>query len=561
MVGKILTSWNCEGEVHLVAGSASNITTLRINTILENGAKPVVISKESPSATFEEYIKEGKMIWKQKNFVLEDLQINGREEVGKIVDKCFVTLSDEDYELKKTIYQECLKLRIPITTTDCPELCTFTMLSTYVKGDFGLGITTSGKGCRLANRMKREIVNSIPSNIDTIIENIGTLKHKIQKEDNIEDEQLNDLIGGSEDDSMTTSKLNTLIYEFKQNKEQKKLKRARWLSQIVEYYPLSKLANISIEELSDLSSNYNNEQVNADDDDLKKRAFDSGDTNETNKLQKVSNGSAKKGSISLIGSGPGSVSLLTLGALSEILSADLVLSDKLVPQQVLDMIPTKTETFIARKFPGNAEAAQNQLLEMGLKALNEGKKVIRLKQGDPYIFGRGGEEFKFFESHGYSPLVLPGITSALASTIVSDIPATHRDVADQVLICTGTGRRGVLPNLPEYNASRTTVFLMALHRIVDLVPELINNKKWDANLPVAIVEKASSPDQRIVRTTLGNVAEVVQTIGSRPPGLLVTGWACSVLKQLPEGSKYIVEEGYQNIQHDNEIKSFLNLLK
>ncbi|GME94831.1 unnamed protein product [[Candida] boidinii] len=225
------------------------------------------------------------------------------------------------------------------------------------------------------------------------------------------------------------------------------------------------------------------------------------------------------------------------------------------------MIPTKTETFIARKFPGNAEAAQNQLLEMGLKALNEGKKVIRLKQGDPYIFGRGGEEFKFFESHGYSPLVLPGITSALASTIVSDIPATHRDVADQVLICTGTGRRGVLPNLPEYNASRTTVFLMALHRIVDLVPELINNKKWDTNLPVAIVEKASSPDQRIVRTTLGNVAEVVQIVGSRPPGLLVTGWACSVLKQLPEGSKYIVEEGYQNIQHDNEIKSFLNLLK
>ncbi|GMF82133.1 unnamed protein product [[Candida] boidinii] len=102
---------------------------------------------------------------------------------------------------------------------------------------------------------------------------------------------------------------------------------------------------------------------------------------------------------------------------------------------------------------------------------------------------------------------------------------------------------------------------MALHRVVELVPELINNKKWDPNLPVAIVEKASSPDQRIVRTTLGNVAEVVQIVGSRPPGLLVTGWACTVLKKLPEGSKYIVEEGYQNIQHDNEIKSFLNLLK
>ena len=117
------------------------------------------------------------------------------------------------------------------------------------------------------------------------------------------------------------------------------------------------------------------------------------------------------------------------------------------------------------------------------------------------------------------------------------------NVADQVLICTGTGRRGTLPNLPEFIKSRTTVFLMALHRVVDLILKLIDDKNWDPNLPAAIIERASCPDQRIVRTTLSNVAQAVEACGSRPPGLLVTGYACEVITKPNTDEKWVIEEG------------------
>ena len=145
------------------------------------------------------------------------------------------------------------------------------------------------------------------------------------------------------------------------------------------YFPLTTLADLSLEDLSVAYKEYNS---------IVKTEAEPKEPSH----KKLKTG--KKGSISLVGSGPGSVSLLTLGALQEIHSADLILADKLVPQQVLDLIPKhRTKLFIARKFPGNAERAQKELLDMELESLMKNEKVVRLKQGDPYIFGRGGEEF------------------------------------------------------------------------------------------------------------------------------------------------------------------------
>jgi len=181
--------------------------------------------------------------------------------------------------------------------------------------------------------------------------------------------------------------------------------------------------------------------------------------------------------------------------------------------------------------------------------LQQGLKVVRLKQGDPYIFGRGGEEFEYFKQMGdYEINVLPGLSSALSSTVLANIPATQRDVADQVLILTGTGRKGVLPEYPEYVPTRTTVFLMALHRAEVLQNELINNKKWDPSVPVAIVERASCVDQRVVRTKLKDLSEVVKIIGSRPPGLIIMGNSVDFLNgSLKEGQLYDIVEGFEDI--------------
>lgn len=509
---KLLTAWNCTDEIHLVIGS-SNISSLRAQSVLSSDAKAILITpvpQEQLPQSLQQLISSDKIRHINRNFQETDLTSLGRDEVGNVVDKVF----SEDFDLKHQLYQKCRSLRIPITVADSPDLCSFTMLSTHKAGDLQIGVTTDGKGCRLAARIRREIASKLPQNIDKVVENVGTLRRAIQDSDARE-------VGEDEEDAIQTS-INSLVREFDMTLNQAKTQRKRWLSQVVEYYPFERLASMDISHLQQAYT-------------------DLAHGNSENKQHSA------KGSISLIGAGPGAVSLLTVGALSEILSADLVLADKLVPQQVLELIPRNTETFIARKFPGNAEAAQQELLAMGLKGLKEGKKVIRLKQGDPYIFGRGGEEFVFFQENGFEPTVVPGITSALAATVSSQIPATQRDVADQVLICTGTGRRGVLPSLPPHIESRTTIFLMALHRVVDLIPALINEKSWDADLPAAIVERASCPDQRVVRTTLKDVAAAIETLGSRPPGLLITGRACSVLKGLPSGERWVVEEGYAGV--------------
>lgn len=512
----LLASLSCKGETHLVVGGNSNIAALRINLILDSGAKALLVHDaefESFPLSLQDHIEGKRVLWIRKKYSSELLTTLGRDEVENVVDRVFVTLDLSQAALKQQISVECRRLRIPVNVSDSAELSTFTLLSTYTAGDFQLGVTTSGKGCKLAARLRRELVSALPPNIADICRRVGELRTAIQQHDSE--------VGGHDEDAVNSAKLNALVEEFNTTEEQRATQRARWLSQIVEYYPLSKLADILVD---DLAQNY------AQNSDVDKKQL---------------TGKNIRGSISLVGAGPGSVEMLTLGALQEIHSADLILADKLVPQQVLDLIPKKkTKLFIARKFPGNAERAQQELLELGLQSLERGEKVVRLKQGDPYIFGRGGEEYAFFSQHGYTPTVLPGITSALAAPVYTNIPATHRDVADQVLICTGTGRRGALPNLPEFVRSRTTVFLMALHRITELIPQLIQEKKWDADLPVAIVERASCPDQRVIRTTLGKTAAAVEALGSRPPGLFIAGYACEVLSKKSEAD-WEVEEGHQ----------------
>jgi uroporphyrin-III C-methyltransferase len=373
---------------------------------------------------------------------------------------------------------------------------------------------------------------------------------------------------GSQDDPASlddsfdqTAQFNKLVTD-----EDAKNRRVRWLSQVCEYWPLKRLAAITDDDVETILKSYpgNGPDIKRDPGTPEKRI----------------------GTIILAGSGPGHPDLLTQATHKAIKSADLILADKLVPSGVLDLIPRRTPVQIARKFPGNADRAQEELLEMALAGVREGKTVLRLKQGDPYVYGRGGEEVAYFRQHGLGDRVsvLPGVTSALSAPLFAAIPPTQRDVADQVLICTGTGKKGKPPAPPEYVASRTVVFLMALHRINGLIRELTTHIEleplapaneeaasaqpppppepsqvspvtgeskrtlWPRNTPCAVIERASCPDQRVIRTTLQHVAEAIETEGSRPPGLLVVGRACEALFTPEKGRAWAVEEGFRGME-------------
>lgn len=561
----LLVACDCRDEVQLVIGTNPlGACKNRIKSILRSGANAIVLAPTSDSdikQLVSNFGNESRFQIINRSLHLSDLTTLGRPLVAKVVDRVFVQLPMEQCLIAKEVYTQCVKLRIPINTFQRPEYSTFHLGSTYVDPEgsgLQISVSTNGQGCILANRIKREVIAALPKNISQIVLNMGRLRDQVINEDQKkllhQQYHLTQEIAVAENvwygltGEYESHKLNKLIKEFDMSERDQKLKRTRWLSQLIEYYPLSKLADVSLAELGSQST----EQQKSDTpNNTSKEApiLEGSDRENATAIQSDSNKSDSRGGISLVGSGPGSISMLTLGALQEIKTADLVLADKLVPQAVLDLIPSSTETFIARKFPGNAERAQQELLEKGLESAKKGLKVVRLKQGDPYIFGRGGEEYTYFSQHGFEPVVLPGLSSALASTVVSRIPATQRDVADQVLVCTGTGRKGALPQIPEYVTSRTTIFLMALHRADVLVRELLNHQ-WDPKVPVAIVERASCPDQRVTRTQLKYVSEVVEEIGSRPPGLLVVGHSVAALVpdnllQFNDSHKYSIEEGYQ----------------
>ncbi|KAF9374758.1 hypothetical protein CPB97_011902 [Podila verticillata] len=238
-----------------------------------------------------------------------------------------------------------------------------------------------------------------------------------------------------------------------------------------------------------------------------------------------------QGQIKLIGAGPGDPDLLTMAAYKAITGwADIVLADKLVSKEILSLVTC--QLFIANKDKGCQASGQAELFQRAATALSLGQKVVRLKQGDPFIFGRGGEEYLHFKSLGFEPTIVPGLSSSIAGPLLAKIPLTHRGTASQFLVCTGTGSLDTIPDMPTYVHHRTTVFLMALHRLAALVDDLFRTG-YPPNLPVAVVERASAKDQRCIRATLETVVRVVEEAKYRPPGILIVGWACEALVENP----------------------------
>ena len=550
-ITSLLTSIDSNNHIHLIVG-ANPLAASRCTKSIEVGARPILIAPETAELhyTLQKRIDSGEVQWHKKDFADSDPLSLGREEIGGVVDAVFVTLGPRN-PASAHISKICRGNRIPVNVADAPSLCTFSLLSTHTDGPLQIGVTTNGKGCKLSSRIRREIASSLPPQLGTACARLGTIRKRIQEEDHSSHLALN---GDLEEDETSdqTAKFNKLVLEA--DLDAAKNRRMRWLSQICEYWPLRRLANITDLDVESVLQAY---AVNPS----TTTPLDSTSVDLRNQ---------KKGRIILAGSGPGHPDLLTRATHKAILTADVILADKLVPSGVLDLIPRRTPVHIARKFPGNAEKAQEELLELGLAGLKAGKTVLRLKQGDPYIYGRGGEEFDYFRKEGFGDVisVLPGITSALSAPLFAGIPATQRAVSDQVLICTGTGRKGKPTVPPEYVSTRTVVFLMALHRINALVDDLTtwesadakvelvdgsvdaSRKLWPKSTPCAVLERASCPDQRIIRTTLEFVGAAIEEEGSRPPGLLVLGKACEVLHKSDAGRKWVVEEGFDGFGED-----------
>jgi len=227
------------------------------------------------------------------------------------------------------------------------------------------------------------------------------------------------------------------------------------------------------------------------------------------------------GNVTLVGAGPGDPDLLTVAAHKALLSADVVVADRLVSQEILELVQ-HGELKVARKLPGCALEAQREIYRWCAEAVLAGKNVVRLKIGDPFVFGRGGEEVLEFRRLGVEPRVIPGISSALAGPLAAGIPVTHRGIANRVVICTGMNKDEAVPDVPAYHKEQSCVFLMAVGRLAELVQALQSDGYPDAT-PVAIIERATTPRERTLRSDLANVVRDAGAAKVKAPAIIVVG--------------------------------------
>jgi len=244
------------------------------------------------------------------------------------------------------------------------------------------------------------------------------------------------------------------------------------------------------------------------------------------KIQQLLNetDSQQTGEAWLVGAGPGDPGLLTVRALQIMQTADVIVHDRLVSTEVLNLARRDADRISVGKIPGCRENSQGEINALLVRLVSSGKRVCRLKGGDPFIFGRGGEEAEALTKAGLPFQVVPGITAAAGCAAYSGIPLTHRDLSQSVAFVTAHGSDSV-DNLDWKALARdrqTLAFYMAVRRFPDLMNNLINNGR-SADTPVAIIEKGTLPEQRVIRGTLGQLTLLAAAHRVAAPAMLIVG--------------------------------------
>jgi uroporphyrin-III C-methyltransferase/precorrin-2 dehydrogenase/sirohydrochlorin ferrochelatase len=246
-------------------------------------------------------------------------------------------------------------------------------------------------------------------------------------------------------------------------------------------------------------------------------------------LARTSSAPRSAGEVTLVGAGPGDPELLTLKALRALQDADVILHDRLVPEGLLDMARRDAARICVGKAAGSIGSTQEEINALLIEHARQGKRVVRLKGGDPFIFGRGGEELEALAKAQISFSVIPGVTAAAGCAAYAGIPLTHRDYAHSVTFVTGhADREGREPDwLALAKPGLTAVFYMGLARVEQIAAQLVAHGAA-ATLPAAVIAQGTLQNQRVVTGTLATIAAAAAASNIQSPALLVVGEVASL---------------------------------
>jgi uroporphyrin-III C-methyltransferase len=232
------------------------------------------------------------------------------------------------------------------------------------------------------------------------------------------------------------------------------------------------------------------------------------------------------GKVFIVGAGPGDPKLITLKAVEVIKSSDVVLYDRLVSKKIVSMIPKKSQKLYVGRDVGDDYKHQDTTNYMMIKFAKKNKNVVRLKGGDPFIFGRGGEEAEFLKKHNVKYEIIPGITSGMGSAEYSGIPLTHRNYASSVVFVTGhedaKKKEGVVNWKRLAKSVDTIVIMMGLSKIEIISKKLISGG-LNKSTPVAVIQNGTTDEHKMIKGTLSNISKKVKEEKVKPPTIIIVG--------------------------------------
>ena len=555
-----LAAFQIKNKHVLVIGGGKEAST-RTFFALDADALVTVISPVLSHPAVKMRHEHGQVEWIERKFQDSDLE-RRHEKSTSVWPVDMVLCCIDDHVESERISKLCRSKRIPVNCADIPDLCDFFFMAQYRDKRLQLAISTQGAGPRLSARLRTELLCGMDPYASEALIQVADIREKIKSIDSGNDIGKRMAWISNLCDSLTWRELSELrsdpeavLNAFQSGKNYSVGKfrpSSSWLYLYCphHYGPIQVVKTIVGQTVSFCNSLLNlvyghfymvcqrvgwtkksngvpsNNTVGItpkkyNDDPRSEKRF-------TEKRFTEKRFTEKRGKLYLVGAGPGSPDMLTIAASKLINACDLVVSDRLIPQSILNLIDPEKLILSSFKVGGKSDEAQDQSNQICLNAIREGKTVVRLKTGDPFVYGRGGEEILFFRKHGYNPSVIPGISSVFAGPTSALIPITHRDVADQVLLLSGRGKDGIFPQIPDYVEFRTTIFLMSLSRIKELV-DLMLSKGYPSDTSCAVIQRATWTDEKTVFSTLEDIVQQLSFEKMANPSMMVVGNVCNLL--------------------------------
>jgi uroporphyrin-III C-methyltransferase / precorrin-2 dehydrogenase / sirohydrochlorin ferrochelatase len=396
-------------------------------------------------------------------------------EASQLQGACMVIAATDDEAVNEAVSLAAKAQNIPVNVVDAPALCTFTMGSIIDRSPVVIAISSEGNAPVLARYIRAKIETMLPATYGRIADIAGEFREQVKAK-------------------FSTTQARRIFWEG--------VLQGSFVERV-----LSGQEQAAREQLSELI-------IDAD-------------------------ATKNQGEVFLVGGGPGDPDLLTFRALRLMQQCDVCVYDKLVSPEVMELVRRDAELIFVGKSRDQHTMPQEEINELLAKLALSGKRVLRLKGGDPFIFGRGGEEIETLMQHGVPFQVVPGITAANGVSSYAGIPLTHRDYAQACLFITGhlkakEGSTELSLDLDWVAMSRprqTVVIYMGLVGLKEICEKLIEHGVA-STMPVAVVQQGTTQRQKVVTATLADLAEKVEAAGMKPPCLTIIGEVVKLRERL-----------------------------